>query len=103
MPRLTSNSVSMSLKMLYLSCVKFQELHCPDGIVTHAQLICISFEYFCNVNISFIKSTCTAKAISIPTLSKYKSQITLIRVERGQVFLYKKFCYWDDIYANFCS
>ena len=29
MPRLTSNSVSMSLRMLYLSCVKMQELHCP--------------------------------------------------------------------------
>ena len=29
MPRLTSNSVSMSLRMLYLSCVKMQMLHCP--------------------------------------------------------------------------
>ena len=29
MPRLTSNSVSMSLRMLYLSCVKMRELHCP--------------------------------------------------------------------------
>ena len=29
MPRLTSNSVSMSLRMYYLSCVKMQELHCP--------------------------------------------------------------------------
>ena len=29
MPRLTSNSVSMSLTMLYLSCVKMRELHCP--------------------------------------------------------------------------
>ena len=29
MPRLTSNSMSMSLRMLYLSCVKMRELHCP--------------------------------------------------------------------------
>ena len=29
MPRLTSNSVSMLLRMLYLSCVKMRELHCP--------------------------------------------------------------------------
>ena len=29
MPGLTSNSVSMSLKMLYLSCVKIRELHSP--------------------------------------------------------------------------
>ena len=29
MPVLTSNSVSMSLRMLYLSCVKIWELHCP--------------------------------------------------------------------------
>ena len=29
MLRLTSNSVSMSLRMLYLSCVKMRELHCP--------------------------------------------------------------------------
>ena len=29
MPRLTSNLVSMSLRMLYLSCVKMWELHCP--------------------------------------------------------------------------
>ena len=29
MPRLTSNLMSMSLRMLYLSCVKMQELHCP--------------------------------------------------------------------------
>ena len=29
MPGLTSNSVSMSLRMLYLSCVKIRELHCP--------------------------------------------------------------------------
>ena len=29
MPRLTSNSVSISLRMLYLSCVKIRELHCP--------------------------------------------------------------------------
>ena len=29
MPRLTSNSVSMSLRMLHLSCVKIRELHCP--------------------------------------------------------------------------
>ena len=28
MPRLT-NSMSMSLRMLYLSCVKMWELHCP--------------------------------------------------------------------------
>ena len=29
MPRLTSYSVGMSLRMLYLSCVKMRELHCP--------------------------------------------------------------------------
>ena len=29
MPVLTSNSVSMSLRMLYLSFVKIGELHCP--------------------------------------------------------------------------
>ena len=29
MPRLTSNSVSMSLRMLYLSCVKIWELRSP--------------------------------------------------------------------------
>ena len=29
MPVLTSNSVSMSVRMLYLSCVKIWELHCP--------------------------------------------------------------------------
>ena len=29
MPRLTSNSVSMSLRMLHISCVKMRELHCP--------------------------------------------------------------------------
>ena len=29
MPRLTSNSVSMSLRMLYLSLVKMPDLHCP--------------------------------------------------------------------------
>ena len=29
MPTLTSNSVSLSLRMLYQSCVKVQELHCP--------------------------------------------------------------------------
>ena len=29
MPRLTSNSVSMSLRMLYLSCVKIRWLRCP--------------------------------------------------------------------------
>ena len=29
MPLLTSNSVSMSLRLLYLSCVKIWELHCP--------------------------------------------------------------------------
>ena len=27
--RLTSNSMSMSLSMLYLSCVKIRELRCP--------------------------------------------------------------------------
>ena len=27
MPRLTSNSMSISLRMLYLSCVKMRELH----------------------------------------------------------------------------
>ena len=29
MPILTSNSVSMSLRMLYLSCAKMRELNCP--------------------------------------------------------------------------
>ena len=29
MPRLTSNSMSLSLRMLYLSCVKMREIHCP--------------------------------------------------------------------------
>ena len=29
MHRLTSNSVIMSLRMLYLSCVKIRKLHCP--------------------------------------------------------------------------
>ena len=29
MPRLTSNSMNMSLRMLYLSSVKMLELHCP--------------------------------------------------------------------------
>ena len=29
MPVLTSNSVNMSLRILYLSCVKIGELHCP--------------------------------------------------------------------------
>ena len=30
MPRLTSNSVSLSLRMTYLSCVKMRKLNCPD-------------------------------------------------------------------------
>ena len=29
MPRLTSDPVSMSLRMFYLSCVKIRELQCP--------------------------------------------------------------------------
>ena len=29
MPTLTSNSLSISLRMSYLSCVKIRELHCP--------------------------------------------------------------------------
>ena len=36
MPRLISNSMSMSLRMLYLSCVKMRELHCPAKTETEA-------------------------------------------------------------------